>query len=52
MGLGDLSFAGYVLGITMMVIIIAIGVGIILGYTYKRWVVSLLGSLGIGLRTR
>lgn len=31
-----LSFAGYVLGITMMVIIIAIGVGIILGYTYKR----------------
>uniref|UniRef100_A0A8C8VWF9 Phosphoinositide-3-kinase interacting protein 1 n=1 Tax=Peromyscus maniculatus bairdii TaxID=230844 RepID=A0A8C8VWF9_PERMB len=45
----DLGTLGYVLGITMMVIIIAIGVGIILGYTYKR-VVSLPGSLGIGLR--
>ncbi|XP_059131626.1 phosphoinositide-3-kinase-interacting protein 1 isoform X1 [Peromyscus eremicus] len=32
----DLGTLGYVLGITMMVIIIAIGVGIILGYTYKR----------------
>lgn len=40
-----LSLAGYVLGITMMVIIIAIGAGIILGYTYKRLVDSLLGSL-------
>nr|XP_003419102.1 phosphoinositide-3-kinase-interacting protein 1 isoform X1 [Loxodonta africana] len=32
----DLGTLGYVLGIAMMVIIIAIGVGIILGYTYKR----------------
>ncbi|KAM6155548.1 phosphoinositide-3-kinase-interacting protein 1 [Rhynchocyon petersi] len=32
----DLGTLGYVLGIIMMVIIIAIGVGIILGYTYKR----------------
>lgn len=32
----DLGTLGYVLAITMMVIIIAIGVGIILGYTYKR----------------
>lgn len=40
-----LSLAGYVLGITMMVTIIAIGAGIILGYTYKRSVASLLGSL-------
>ncbi|XP_006894865.1 PREDICTED: phosphoinositide-3-kinase-interacting protein 1 [Elephantulus edwardii] len=32
----DLGTLGYVLGITMMVVIIAIGVGIILGYTYKR----------------
>ncbi|XP_021567085.1 phosphoinositide-3-kinase-interacting protein 1 isoform X2 [Carlito syrichta] len=32
----DLGTLGYVLGITMMVIIIAIGAGIILGYTYKR----------------
>ncbi|CAO2640351.1 Phosphoinositide-3-kinase-interacting protein 1 [Lemmus lemmus] len=32
----DLGTLGYVLGITMMVIIIATGVGIILGYTYKR----------------
>lgn len=47
-----LSYAGYVLGISMMVIIIAIGVGIVLGYTYKRWVVSPLGSVGIGLRKR
>lgn len=42
MGL-HVSPAGYVLGITMMVIIIAIGAGIILGYTYKRSVTSLLG---------
>uniref|UniRef100_A0A8C2N196 Phosphoinositide-3-kinase interacting protein 1 n=1 Tax=Cricetulus griseus TaxID=10029 RepID=A0A8C2N196_CRIGR len=39
----DLGTLGYVLGITMMVIIIAIGIGIIM-------VVSLPGSLGIGLR--
>uniref|UniRef100_A0A8C5L3N6 Phosphoinositide-3-kinase interacting protein 1 n=1 Tax=Jaculus jaculus TaxID=51337 RepID=A0A8C5L3N6_JACJA len=32
----DLGILGYVVGVTMMVIIIAIGVGIILGYTYKR----------------
>ncbi|KAM9194791.1 phosphoinositide-3-kinase-interacting protein 1 isoform 1-T1 [Dugong dugon] len=32
----DLGTLGYVLGITMMVVIIAIGIGIILGYTYKR----------------
>ncbi|XP_008708815.1 phosphoinositide-3-kinase-interacting protein 1 isoform X5 [Ursus maritimus] len=31
----DLGTLGYVLGITMMVIIIAIGAGIVLGYTYK-----------------
>uniref|UniRef100_A0A8C2YQ24 Phosphoinositide-3-kinase interacting protein 1 n=1 Tax=Chinchilla lanigera TaxID=34839 RepID=A0A8C2YQ24_CHILA len=42
----DLGTLGYVLGITMMVIIIAIGAGIILGYTYKRSVASLLGCLG------
>lgn len=47
-----LSFAGYVLGVTMTVIIIAIGVGIVLGYTYKRWVVSFPNSHGIGLRKR
>ncbi|KAM5239307.1 phosphoinositide-3-kinase-interacting protein 1 [Ctenodactylus gundi] len=32
----DLGTLGYVLGITMMVIVIAIGAGVILGYTYKR----------------
>ncbi|XP_075390460.1 phosphoinositide-3-kinase-interacting protein 1 [Tenrec ecaudatus] len=32
----DLGTLGHVLGITMMVIIVAIGVGIVLGYTYKR----------------
>uniref|UniRef100_A0A8C6QM04 Phosphoinositide-3-kinase interacting protein 1 n=1 Tax=Nannospalax galili TaxID=1026970 RepID=A0A8C6QM04_NANGA len=32
----DLGTLGYVLGITMMVIIIAIGAGVVLGYTYKR----------------
>lgn len=32
----DLGTLGNVLGITMMVIIIAIGAGIVLGYTYKR----------------
>ncbi|KAK2489399.1 hypothetical protein MC885_002039 [Smutsia gigantea] len=32
----DLGTLGYVLGITMMVIIIVIGAGIVLGYTYKR----------------
>ncbi|KAF4011571.1 hypothetical protein G4228_002918, partial [Cervus hanglu yarkandensis] len=32
----DLGPLGYVLGITMMVIIIVIGAGIVLGYTYKR----------------
>ncbi|XP_055972473.1 phosphoinositide-3-kinase-interacting protein 1 [Sorex fumeus] len=32
----DLGTLGNVLGITMIVIIIAIGVGIVLGYTYKR----------------
>ncbi|XP_008590879.1 PREDICTED: phosphoinositide-3-kinase-interacting protein 1 isoform X2 [Galeopterus variegatus] len=31
----DLGTLGYVLGITMTVIIIAIGAGIVLGYTYK-----------------
>lgn len=45
MGPCVLSLAGYVLGITMMVIIIAIGAGIILGYSYKRSVASLLGPL-------
>lgn len=40
-----LSLAGYVLGITMMVIIIVIGAGIVLGYTYKRSVASFLGSV-------
>lgn len=40
-----LSLAGSVLGITMMVIIIAMGAGIVLGYTYKRSVTFLLGSL-------
>lgn len=44
MGPCVLSLAGYVLGITMIVIIIAIGAGIIFGYTYKRSVASLLGS--------
>uniref|UniRef100_A0AAA9T0V0 Phosphoinositide-3-kinase interacting protein 1 n=1 Tax=Bos taurus TaxID=9913 RepID=A0AAA9T0V0_BOVIN len=32
----DLGTLGYVLGITMMVIIVVIGAGIVLGYTYKR----------------
>ncbi|XP_020851998.1 phosphoinositide-3-kinase-interacting protein 1 [Phascolarctos cinereus] len=32
----DLGMIGYVLGITMTVIIIAIGAGIVLGYVYKR----------------
>ncbi|XP_057600584.1 phosphoinositide-3-kinase-interacting protein 1 isoform X2 [Hippopotamus amphibius kiboko] len=32
----DLGTLGYVLGITMMVIIVGIGAGIVLGYTYKR----------------
>ncbi|KAI5929907.1 phosphoinositide-3-kinase-interacting protein 1 isoform X1 [Manis javanica] len=32
----DLGTLGYVLGITMMGIIIVIGAGIVLGYTYKR----------------
>ncbi|XP_011382583.1 phosphoinositide-3-kinase-interacting protein 1 [Pteropus vampyrus] len=32
----DLGTLGSVLGITMMVIIIAMGAGIVLGYTYKR----------------
>lgn len=40
-----LSLAGYVLGITMMVIIIVIGAGIVLGYTYKRSVASFLGMV-------
>lgn len=40
-----LSLAGYVLGITMMVIIVVTGAGIVLGYTYKRSVVSFLGSV-------
>lgn len=40
-----LSLAGYVLGVAMMVIIIIIGAGIVLGYTYKRSVASLLCSL-------
>ncbi|KAB0405311.1 hypothetical protein E2I00_010013 [Balaenoptera physalus] len=31
----DLGTLGYVLGVTMMVIIIGIGAGIVLGYTYK-----------------
>lgn len=43
MGPCVLSLAGYVLGITMMVIIIIIGAGIVLGYTYKRSVASFLG---------
>lgn len=38
-----LSLAGNVLGMGMIVIIVAIGVGIIFGYTYKRSVASLLG---------
>ncbi|XP_046496085.1 phosphoinositide-3-kinase-interacting protein 1 [Equus quagga] len=32
----DLGTLGYVLGVAMMVIIIIIGAGIVLGYTYKR----------------
>uniref|UniRef100_A0A8D0HIX9 Phosphoinositide-3-kinase interacting protein 1 n=1 Tax=Sphenodon punctatus TaxID=8508 RepID=A0A8D0HIX9_SPHPU len=32
----DLGILGYVLGVIMMVIIIAIGTGIVLGYIYKR----------------
>ncbi|KFQ52596.1 Phosphoinositide-3-kinase-interacting protein 1, partial [Nestor notabilis] len=32
----DLGTLGYVLGLIMMVIIIAIGAGIVLGYIYKR----------------
>ncbi|KAM6246840.1 phosphoinositide-3-kinase-interacting protein 1 isoform 1-T1 [Porphyrio hochstetteri] len=32
----DLGMLGYVLGLIMMVIIIAIGAGIVLGYIYKR----------------
>lgn len=32
----DLGTLGYVLGITMMVIIVVTGAGIVLGYTYKR----------------
>ncbi|KAF6082489.1 phosphoinositide-3-kinase interacting protein 1 [Phyllostomus discolor] len=32
----DLGTLGYVLGITMMVIIIGVGAGIVFGYTYKR----------------
>ncbi|NXH89079.1 P3IP1 protein, partial [Edolisoma coerulescens] len=32
----DLGILGYVLGLIMMVIIIAIGAGIVLGYIYKR----------------
>lgn len=43
MGPCVLSLAGNVLGMGMIVIIVAIGVGIIFGYTYKRSVASLLG---------
>ncbi|XP_036908447.1 phosphoinositide-3-kinase-interacting protein 1 [Sturnira hondurensis] len=32
----DLGTLGYVLGVTMMVIIIGVGAGIVLGYTFKR----------------
>lgn len=35
-------FIGYVLGLIMMVIIIAIGAGIVVGYIYKRSVATLL----------
>ncbi|NXO63881.1 P3IP1 protein, partial [Phainopepla nitens] len=35
-GKKDLGTLGYVLGLIMMVIIIAIGAGIVLGYIYKR----------------
>ncbi|XP_007529311.1 phosphoinositide-3-kinase-interacting protein 1 isoform X2 [Erinaceus europaeus] len=35
-GKKDLGTLGYVLGITMMAVIIAIGAGVVLGYTYKR----------------
>nr|KAF6467076.1 phosphoinositide-3-kinase interacting protein 1 [Rousettus aegyptiacus] len=41
----DLGTLGSVLGITMMVIIIVMGAGIVLGYTYKRSVTFLLGFL-------
>ncbi|XP_037022714.2 phosphoinositide-3-kinase-interacting protein 1 isoform X2 [Artibeus jamaicensis] len=32
----DLGTLGYVLGVTMMVIIVGVGAGIVLGYTFKR----------------
>ncbi|XP_061458747.1 phosphoinositide-3-kinase-interacting protein 1 isoform X2 [Rhineura floridana] len=32
----DLGMLGYMLGLLMMVIIIAIGAGIVVGYVYKR----------------
>lgn len=32
----DLGTLGYVLGITMTAVIVAIGAGVVLGYTYKR----------------
>lgn len=32
------SLSGYVLAVIMMAIIIILGVGITLGYFYKRWV--------------
>uniref|UniRef100_A0A8C3LCG9 Phosphoinositide-3-kinase interacting protein 1 n=1 Tax=Chrysolophus pictus TaxID=9089 RepID=A0A8C3LCG9_CHRPC len=38
----DLGTLGYVLGLIMMVIIIAIGAGIVVGYIYKRSVATLL----------
>ncbi|CAI5797500.1 Hypothetical predicted protein [Podarcis lilfordi] len=37
----DLGTLGYVLGLLMMVIIIAIGAGIVVGYAYKRQVKGL-----------
>lgn len=42
-------FTGYVLGLIMMVIIIAIGAGIVLGYIYKRSVAVLLCSSCCGV---
>lgn len=39
-------FTGYVLGLIMMVIIIAIGAGIVVGYIYKRWV-ALCSKTGV-----
>ncbi|CAI5797498.1 Hypothetical predicted protein [Podarcis lilfordi] len=47
----DLGTLGYVLGLLMMVIIIAIGAGIVVGYAYKRQVKGLcIDRLGKDLK--